>query len=94
MIPITGRVRLSRRTQNYATFLTDILEGDDQVGVCVDVEAIIATFDGLPEEELASIINALQDRDPISKSIASFLKNIPGEEMGSIKQFRSIKHPA
>ena len=75
---------------NYATFLTDILEGDDQVGVCVDVEAIIATFDGLPEEELASIVNALQDGDPVSKSIASFLEGIPGEEIGSIEQFRSI----
>ncbi len=75
---------------NYATFLTDILEGDDQVGVCVDVEAITATFDGLPEEELASIINAFQDKDPISKSIASFLEDIPGEEIGSIEQFRSI----
>ena len=75
---------------NYDTFLTDILGGDDQVGVCVDVEAIIATFDGLPEEELASIINALQDGDPISKSIASFLEEIPGEEIGGIEQLRSI----
>ena len=75
---------------NYTTFLIDILEGDDQVGVCVDVEAIIATFDSLPEEELESIVNALQDGDPISKSIASFLEDIPGEEIGSIEQFRSI----
>ena len=74
----------------YDTFLTDILGGDDQVGVCVDVEAIIATFDGLPEEELASIVNALQDGDPISKSIASFLEEIPGEEIGGIEQLRSI----
>jgi hypothetical protein len=75
---------------NYSTFFADILEADDQVGVCVDVEAIIATFDGLPEEELASIVNALQGGDPISKSIASFLEDISGEEIGNIEQFRSI----
>ena len=75
---------------NYATFLTDILGGDDQVRVCVDAEAIIDTFDGLPEEELASIVNALQDGDPISKSIASFLEEIPGEEIAGIEQLRSI----
>ncbi len=75
---------------NYAIFLTDVLESDDQMGVCVDVGAIIATFDGLPEEELMSIINALQNRDPISKSIASFLEEIPGEEIGGIEQLQSI----
>ena len=75
---------------NYSTFLTDVSTGNDQAGVCLDVEAIIATFDGLSEEELESIVNALQDGDPISQSIAFFLKDIPGEEIGSIDQFRSI----
>ena len=85
-----GTGRVITQNPNYSTFLTNILEGNDQAGVCIDVEAIIPTFDSLPEEELESIVNALQDGDPISKSIASFLEEISGEEIGSIEQFRSI----
>ena len=85
-----GAVQTITQNPNYSVFLTDILIGNDQAGVCLDVEAIIATFDGLSEEELESIVNALQDGDSVSKSIASFLEDIPGEEIASIEQFQSI----
>ena len=85
-----GAAQTITQNPNYSVFLTDILTGNDQAGVCLDVEAIIATFDGLSEEELESIVNALQDGDSVSKSIASFLEDIPGEEIANIEQFQSI----
>lgn len=75
---------------NYSKFLTDILEGNDQVGVCFDIEAIVATFDGPLEEELESLVNTLKAGDSASKTVASFLEDTLGEEVGNVAQFRSI----
>ncbi|RKU20507.1 hypothetical protein C6500_08665 [Candidatus Poribacteria bacterium] len=75
---------------NYSTFLTDVLEGNDQVGVCFDIEAIVATFDGLLEEEWESLVDTLNAGDSVSKTIASILDDIPEEQTGSIAQLRSI----
>ena len=75
---------------HYSTFLTDVLEGNGQVGVCFDIEAVIATFNGLLEEELELMVDTLKDGDPVSKTIASILDDIPKEQVGSIEQLRSI----
>lgn len=75
---------------NYSTFLIDILEGNDQVGVCFDIEAVVATFDGPLEEELESLVDTLKAGDEASKTVASFLDDIPQEQIGSIEQLRSI----
>ena len=75
---------------NYSAFLTDVLEENDQVGVCSDIEAIVATFDRPLEEELESLVNTLKAGDSASKTIASILDDIPEEQVGSIEQLRSI----
>ena len=85
-----GAAQTITENPNDSTFLTDIVEDTDQLGVCFDIEGIIATFDGLPEEELEVMVDTLKDRDPVSKSIASFLEDIHGEEIASIEQFQSI----
>ena len=85
-----GATQTITQNLNYSTFLTDIVENTDQLGVCFDIAGIIATFDGLLEEELEVMVDTLKDGDPVSKSIASFLEDIPGEEIASIEQFQSI----
>lgn len=81
---------------NYSTFLTDILEGDDQVGVCIDVEAFLATRDRPLGEELEAMVDTLKAGDEASKTIASFLEDIPElesipeEDIASIEKLQSI----
>lgn len=75
---------------NYTSFLTDVLEGNNRVGVCFDIEAIVATFDGPLEEELEVMVDTLNAGDSVSKTIASILDDIPEEQAGSIEQLRSI----
>ena len=75
---------------NYSVFLTGILEDTDQLGACFDVAGIIATFDGSLEEDVERLVDTLKDGDEASKTIASFLEDIPEEEIGGIEQFQSI----
>ena len=85
-----GEAQTIGQNPNYSTFLTDILEGNDQVGVCFDIEAIVATFDRPLEVELESLVDTLKAGDEASKTVASFLDDIPQEQIGSIEQLRSI----
>ena len=75
---------------NYSTFLTDILEGADQVGVCFDIGTFTATLDRPLEEELESIVDTLQEGDEASKAIADFLDGMPVGETEFIEQLQSI----
>ena len=83
------------QNSNYSVFLTDLLEGTDQLGICFDIEGIIATFKGPLAEELESIVNTLKDSDnEASKAIASFFddipENMPEEDIASIEKIQSI----
>ena len=75
---------------NYSTFLTDVLTGNDQMGVCFDIETVVATFDGPLEEELESIIETLKAGDEASKAIVPFLDDIPEKDIASIEKLQSI----
>ena len=92
----SGAVQTITQNPNYGTFLTDILEGEDQIGVCIDVEAILATLDRPLAEELKSIVDTLKEGDEASKTIASFLEDIselediPEEDIASIEMLQSI----
>ena len=91
-----GTVSTITQNPNYSTFLTDILEGDDQVGVCIDIETFIATLGRPLAEELKSIMDTLKEGDEPSKTIASFLadilelENMPEEDIASIEMLQSI----
>ena len=91
-----GGVPTITQNPNYSTFLNDILEGDDQGGVCIDVESILATLDRPLAEELKSIVDTLKEGDEASKTIASFLEDIselediPEEDIASIEMLQSI----
>ena len=91
----TGTRQAITQNPNYSTFLADILAEDDQVGVCFDIEGVIATFDRPLEEELEAIVDTVMDGDDEAfKAIAPFLddmpENIPEKDIESIEKLQSI----
>ncbi len=87
----TGTRQAITQNPNYSTFLADIFAEDDQVGVCFDIEGVIATFDRPLEEELEAIVDTVTDGDDeASKAIAPFLDDIPEKDIESIEKLQSI----
>ncbi len=75
---------------NFKTFLADILEGTDQLGICFDIEGITAASNGPIEEEWKSLIDNLPDDNQLSMLMESSLKNISGEQMAFLAQLQSV----
>ena len=85
-----GTMKAITQNPDYQSFLTDILEDTDQLGVCFDVDNITASLDGSLEEEWKSMIDNLPDNSPVYLAIASSLKNISEEQIAFIKQLQSV----
>ena len=75
---------------NYGHFLTDILKGTDQLGVCFDLEGVTASLNGSLEEEWKSMIDNLSANSPVALVIAPSLKNISGKQMAFVAQLQSV----
>ncbi len=84
-----GTIQAITENRGYQSFLTDILEGTDQLGVCFDIEGVIASLDGSLEEEWKLVIENL-DNSPVSLAITPSLKNISEEQIAFIKQLQSL----
>ena len=85
-----GTIQAITENRNYQSFLTDILEGTDQLGVCFDIKGVIASLDGSLEEEWKSMIDNLPDNSVVSLAITPSLKNISGEQIAFIEQLQSL----
>lgn len=85
-----GTIQAITENRGYQSFFTDILEGTDQLGVCFDIEGIIASLDGSLEEEWKSMIDTLSDNDQLSLLIEPSLKNISGEQIAFVAQLQSV----
>ena len=85
-----GTRQAIRQNPNYSTFLDDILAENDQVGVCFDIANLTATLDRPLEEEWESIVDSLKEGDEESKTLASFLDDMPVEQVEFIEQLLSI----
>ena len=86
-----GTIQAITENPDYESFLADILEGTDQLGVCFDIEGVIASLDDSLEEEWKSMIDNLPDNSQVSLIITPSLKNISGEQIAFIKQLQSVK---
>ena len=75
---------------NYDHFLTDVLEGMNQLGACFDIEGVTASVNGSLEEEWKSMIDNLPDNSTVFLAIAPSLKNISGEQIKFIEQLQSV----
>lgn len=84
-----GTIQAITENPAYQSFLTDMFEGTDQLGVCFDIEGVIASLDGSLEEEWKSMIENL-DNSPVSLAITPSLKNISVEQIAFIKQLLSL----
>ncbi|MYB94293.1 hypothetical protein F4054_10775 [Candidatus Poribacteria bacterium] len=84
-----GTIQAITENPAYQSFLTDTFEGTDQLGVCFDIEGVIASLDGSLEEEWKSMIENL-DNSPVSLAITPSLKNISEEQIAFIKQLVSF----
>ena len=92
-----GTMQAITKNLNFETFLADILEGTDQLGVCFDIEALppllmdhYRSLNGPIEEEWKSLIDSLPDNYPLSLVIGPSLKNISGEQMAFVAQLQSV----
>ena len=85
-----GTIQAITANPNFETFLPDILEGTDQLGVCFDIEGITASLKGPIEEEWQSMIDNLPDNDQLSLVIGAPLKNISGEQVAFVAQMQSV----
>ena len=75
---------------DYQSFLADILEGTDQLGICFDVDNITASLDRPLAEEWKFIIDNLPDDDLVSMTISSSLKGISEEQIKFVEQLQSV----
>ena len=85
-----GTMQAITANLNFETFLTDILNSTDQLGVCFDIEGITAAFNGTIEEEWKSMIDTLSDNDQLSLLMEPSLKNISGEQIAFVAQLQSV----
>ena len=85
-----GTMQAITANLNFETFLADIFDGTDQLGVCFDIEGITASFNGAIEEEWKSMIDTLSDNDQLPLLIEPSLKNISGEQMAFVAQLQSV----
>ena len=85
-----GTMKAITENPDYQSFLIDILEGTDQLGVCFDIEGVIASLDSSLEEEWKSMIDDLPDNSPFYLAITPTLKNIPEEQIAFINQLQTV----
>ena len=85
-----GTIQAITENPNYQSFLPDMLEGTGQLGICFDIEGVIASLEGSLEEEWKSMIDNLPDNSPVALAITPSLKNISEEQIKFVEQLRSV----
>ena len=86
-----GTIQAITKNPNYQSFLTDILEGRDQLGVCFDIEGVIASLDGSLEEEWKSMTDNLKNNSgSVSLVIGDLFEDLLKGRTEFIKQLQSI----
>ncbi len=83
-----GTIQAITQNPDYASFLTDISEDNDQLAVYFDVETTISTLDKPLAEELQVVIDKIEDADE-EDDIVPFLEGISAAGIPFIKQVRS-----
>ena len=56
-----GTIQAITENRGYQSFLTDMLEGTDQLGACFDIEGVTVSLDGSLEEEWKSMTDSLKN---------------------------------
>ena len=86
-----GTMQAITANLNFETFLADILEGTDQLGVCFDIEGVTASLDGSLEEEWKSMIDSLKNNSgTVGFVIEDLFEDILRDRTEFIKQLQSV----
>ena len=82
-----GTMQAITNNPDCGMFLTDILNGTDQLGAFFDIETITTKLDGSLEEELESIKENLEgEDDPLSMGTSALFRKMFGSWTGIIEQ--------
>ena len=71
-----GQLQPITQNPNYRDFLTDILEGTGELGICFDIKGVTDSLDGSLEAEWKATVANLPEDSPVSAAIVPWLKNI------------------
>ncbi|RKU28558.1 hypothetical protein C6499_09800 [Candidatus Poribacteria bacterium] len=86
-----GTIQAITENRGYQSFLTDVLEGTDQLGVCFDIEGVIASLDGSLEEEWKSMTESLKNNSGmVGLVIGDLFEDILRDRTEFIKQLQSV----
>ena len=85
-----GTLQSITQNPNYGDFLTDMLAGRGELGVCFDIESLTASLDGSLAEEWKSVIENLPDDSTIASALASPLKDISEEQIKFVAELQWI----
>lgn len=86
-----GTMQAITNNPDCGMFLTEILEGTNQLGVFFDVAAITTKLDGSLEEELESMTENLEgENDPLSMGTSVLFRRMFGSWTGIIEQLEFV----
>lgn len=86
-----GTIQAITENPVYQSFLTDILEGTDQLGVCFDLEATTTSFGDSLEEGLKSMTDSLKSNsETVGFVLGDLFEEILKDRTEFIKQLQSV----
>ena len=84
-----GTMKSIVANQGYASFLTNIIQGTDQLAAYFNLESIIAPFSEQLREELQSTIDTIES-DPASMAAAPMVENMFTKVVEVVEELKSI----
>ena len=84
-----GTMKSIVANQHYASFLTNIMKGTDQLAAHFDLESIIAPFSEKLKEELFSSIDTVES-DPASMAAVPMMESMFGMIVDFVEELKSI----
>lgn len=86
-----GTIQAITEHPGYQSFLTDMFEGADQLGVCFDLEATTTSFGDSLEEGLKSMTDSLKNNSgTVGLVIGDLFEDILRDRTAFIKQLQSV----
>ncbi len=84
-----GTMKSIVANQGYASFLTNIMKGTDQLAAYFNLESIIAPFSEQLKEELQVTIDTIQS-DPAAMAAAPMIENMFNQVVEVVEELKSI----
>ena len=83
-----GRLQPITQHPTYRDFLTDILEGTGELGICFDIKGVTDSLEGSLEAEWKAMVANLPEDSPVSAAIVPSLKNISEAQIRFVEELQ------